>query len=229
MKRIKLALIGIICLTIFGYVQSCSDSTTEIEQVPNLDIPEEFNEVGKLHNEGLEYVFNELKVAAIEYTKNPQLKGHTFLENHDEFVRQATLKFCQHNKKMQSHFDLCENVLNNNNILLKSGTTNINNPIIAQLLDETKVLIRENIKKKNDLSLLKVQLDAINNKAANILSEQDAIVIYCATSIGYASYQYWTENYRKWYFAIHYPEILEQYNDDELNQLQLKNGKIRTK
>jgi hypothetical protein len=224
MNKIKFAIIGIVCLTLFGYIQSCSDNTTEIEQIPNLEIPEEFNEVGILHNEGLKYVFNELRKAAIEYTKKPQLKGSTFLENREEFFKQATLKFCQHNKKTQSNFDLCKDVLEINNMRLKSGTTIINNPIIIQLLNEAKVVIDEY--KENDLSILKVQLDAINRKAANTLSEQDAVVIYCATSTAYASYQYWMNNYKKWYFALHYPEILEQYNDDELNQLQLKHGQI---
>jgi hypothetical protein len=28
---------------------------------------------------------------------------------------------------------------------------------------------------------------------------------------------------------LHYPEILEQYNNDELNQFKLKNGQIKTK
>ena len=77
--------------------------------------------------------------------------------------------------------------------------------------------------------ILKKQLDVINQKAATTLSEADAAVIYCATSTGYHSYQYWMNNHKKWYFALNYPEILEQYNNKELNQLQLKNGTIRTK
>ena len=83
--------------------------------------------------------------------------------------------------------------------------------------------------KENELSRLKERLDGINKKAATTLSVTDAAVIYCATSTGYYSYQYWMKNHKKWYFALNYPEILEQYTNEELNQLQLKNGKIRTK
>lgn len=36
-----------------------------------------------------------------------------------------------------------------------------------------------------------------NQKAASTLSETDAAVIYCATSTGYHSYQYWIENHTK--------------------------------
>ena len=77
--------------------------------------------------------------------------------------------------------------------------------------------------------ILKKQLDVINQKAASTLSDTEAAVIYCATSTGYHSYQYWMNNHKKWYFALNYPEILEQYNNEELNQFQLKNGKIKTK
>jgi hypothetical protein len=228
MKIIKLTVIGIICLTLFGYIQSCSDNGN-VEYINDLDIPKEYTEVGILHNEGLEYAFEELKMAAIEYTKKPQLKGHFFLEDREEFAKQVTLKFCEKNKKLKSDFDLCKNAIegNKNKILLKSDVT-INNPVIQQLLDEIKIAARE-IVNKNDMSIFKAHLDMINRKAANTLSEQDAVAVYCATSTAYASYQYWLKNYRKWYFAVHYPEILEQYSNDELNQLVVKNGHIKTK
>jgi len=33
-------------------------------------------------------------------------------------------------------------------------------------------------------------------------------------------------HYKKWYFALNFPEILEKYNDAQLNNLQLKNGRF---
>ncbi|WP_298650147.1 hypothetical protein [uncultured Proteiniphilum sp.] len=115
-----------------------------------------------------------------------------------------------------------------NNIPLKSSGTVTNNAAVQQLLNEiTSVLGNEF--KENELPRLKMQLDIINQKAAKTLSETDAAVIYCTTSTGYHSYQYWMNNHIKWYFALNYPEILEQYSNEELNQLQLKNGKIKTK
>jgi hypothetical protein len=227
MKRIKLAIIGIVCLTIFGYTQSCSDSTIELETVPNLEIPEEFNEVGILHNEGLEYIFEEIKAQAIEYTKNPKLKGNTFLENREEFIKQATLKFCKQNKKLSKNIDICTQVITTSSLRLKSEAINYD-PAIQSLLDEAIVVLSKDFKIE-EITQLKTQLDRINKKAAETLSETDAAIIFCATSTGYHSYQYWLKNHRKWYFALHYPEILEQYNNDELNQLQLKRGQIKTK
>lgn len=218
----------LICIVSFGFfIQSCnSDFSSEIE-IAKLDIPEEYNEVGKLHNEGLEYIFEEIKAQGIEYTKNPRLKGSSFMENKDEFVKQATLDFCNQQEKLRKNIDVCKSTLKNS-ISLKSSDTEDFSPAVQQLLDEmTSVLGREF--KGNDLSRLKEQLDVINRKAVETLSETDAAVIYCATSTGYSSYQYWIDNYKKWYFALNYPEILEQYNNAELNELQLKNGKIKTK
>ena len=65
-------------------------------------------------------------------------------------------------------------------------------------------------------------MDKINRQAQTELSETEAAPIYCATSTAYATYQYWHKNYKKWYFALHFPEILKEHNDVQLNSLSLK-------
>jgi hypothetical protein len=227
MKSIKLAIIGIVCLTLFGYMQGCSDNTTKIEQIPNLEIPEEYVEVGKLHNEGLDYIFEEIKAQAIEYSKNPQLKSNTLITNYDDFLKQKTLQFCKQNEKLNKNIDVCNDVVAKLSLKLKSDAI-IYVSEVQTLLDEATEVLRQEFK-TGKISQLKARLDVINKKAAETLSETDAALIFCATSTGYHSYQYWTQNYKKWYFALHYPEILEQYTSEELNQLQLQNGQIRTK
>jgi hypothetical protein len=227
MKSIKYIIIAIMAITIVSIFNNCSDNFLEEEEAPRLDIPEEFDDVGKLHNEGLEFIFEEIKAEAIEYTKNPKLKGYVFMADYDGFVKQATLKFCKQNKKLSKNLDVCEYAiakLPSNNVLLKSETTDYP-PAVQALLDEAHVVLSKDFKEE-ELSQLKTQLDVINKKAAETLFETDAAVIFCAISTGYHSYQYWMQNHRKWYFALHYPEILEQYNNDELNQLQLKNGQV---
>ncbi|WP_298645823.1 hypothetical protein [uncultured Proteiniphilum sp.] len=209
------------------FVQGCSSDFDSDVKIENLDIPEEYNEVGVSHNEGLEYIFEEIKALGIEYTKNPRLKSRPFMENKDEFIKQATFNFCNQHEQLQKHIDICKHVLKDSPSLKSSGMENFS-PAVQQLLNEiTSVLSRKF--KENELSRLKALLDVINQKAATTLSEADAAVIYCATSTGYHSYQYWRNNYKKWYFALNYPEIMEQYNNEELHQLQLKNGKIRIK
>lgn len=49
------------------FAQGCSSDFDSDVKIENLDIPEEYNEAGVLHNEGLEYVFEEIKTEGIEY------------------------------------------------------------------------------------------------------------------------------------------------------------------
>ncbi|MDR2425514.1 MAG: hypothetical protein LBD59_12500 [Prevotellaceae bacterium] len=226
----KMSLLGLIvmvmCVISSGiFMQSCNSSEEDVFY-GTLNIPEQYNEVGKLHNEGLDFIFEELKAYAIEYTKNPRLKGGSFMDNKEEFVKQATLKFCKQNKKLSGSVKDFEHILDKPTISLKSIASA--SPESQNLLNEIEAIVRTKFRKK-DIPDLKRKLDAINQQAARVLSENEAAAIYCATSTGYNSCLYWNENYKKWYFALNYPEILEQYNDKELNQLQMKNGQIRTK
>ena len=189
---------NIICLVIF--VNSCSKDDNFKTEVVELDIPKEYNEVGKLHNEGLEYIFEEIKAQGIEYSKNPRLKSRPFMGNKEEFVKQATLDFCMQNKKLQKNIDFCKSVLKNSVPLKSSGSEDFS-PALKQLLNEITVVLRQEFK-KNEMSRLKTQLDGINQKAARTLSETDAAVIYCTTSTGYCSYQYWMNNHKKMIFCI---------------------------
>lgn len=63
----------------------------------------------------------------------------------------------------------------------------------------------------------------MNKQASFELNGADLDVIYCATSIAFATAQYWNKNFKKWYFALKYPEILLQYNEEQLNNIQSKN------
>lgn len=82
---------------------------------------------------------------------------------------------------------------------------------------------------KKEIDKLKRDLDKINQAAAKELTKEEAAVIYCASSTAYSSYQYWLKNYKRWYFALNYPEILEKYKEEEFDNLQLKNGSIALK
>ncbi|MCE5204771.1 MAG: hypothetical protein LLF80_01505 [Porphyromonadaceae bacterium] len=208
-------------------VQGCSSDFDSDVKIESLDIPEEYNEVGVLHNEGLEYIFAEIRAEGIEYAKNPRLKNRPFMENKDEFIKQATLDFCNQHEKIREHSNIFTHALKDTPSLKSSGVDNFS-PAVQQMLDEMTSVLKQEFK-KNELPQLKARLEAINQKATTTLTESDAAIIYCATSTGYSSYHYWMNNYKKWYFALNYPEILEQYNNEELNQLQLKNSTIRTK
>jgi hypothetical protein len=181
-----------------------------------------------LHNQGLEFIFKEIKAQGIEFAKKPKLKGHSFINEIDEsFIKQSTLNFCKQNKMLKEYSKTIERDILSQ-VKLKSSHTESYSSDLQDLLKELNVVLRKKFD-KDEIPKLKEQLDVINSKASKTLSTENAAVFYCASSTGYHSYIYWMRNYKKWYFAMHYPEILEQYKNDELNELQLKNGGLKTK
>lgn len=61
----------------------------------------------------------------------------------------------------------------------------------------------------------------MNRKAELELSTPQQIQsVYAGTSTTYSSYIYWKANYKKWIIALNYPEVLDQYTDEELNRLE---------
>lgn len=230
-RLVKFSAVGVLAACVISLViiaHGCSSDFDSDIKIEKLEIPEEYNEVGVLHNEGLEYIFEEIKAYGIEYTQTPRLKSHPFMQNKDEFIKQATLDFCNQHEKLRKHVDIIASFIEEDVLSLKSTSVEHLDPIVQHLLDEITSILSQEFK-NNDIAQLKVRLDLINQKAAEILSETDAPIIYCATSTSYYSYQYWQENYGKWYFALNYPEILERYTNEELNQLKIRNGKIKTK
>jgi ElaB/YqjD/DUF883 family membrane-anchored ribosome-binding protein len=232
MNKIKLAVIGIVSFMLIGFgINSCNNEPDAIQQ---LDIPKEYTEVGILHNEGLDYIFEGIKAQAIESVKNPSRKRFSAKEDYSEFIKQTTLDFCKQNKKLQKDLDVCEQSIESvltdkrSSKSLKSAISEEITPDLQELLDAINAVLSKEFK-KDELSLLKAQLDGINRRAAETLPEKDAIVVYCTTSTAYSSYQYWMENSRKWFFALNYPEILEQYQSEDLNQLKVKNNRIERK
>ena len=212
--------------------QSCEINSIDNDFDYILDIPKQYNEVGKLHNEGLDHVFRVIRKKHLE-NMNESRNSLKSVQNIDyiSIVTEATLDFCKKNLKNKKSFSVIEDFAIKSK--LKSGELNLAetndlSPIQKELLSQ----ITESMKSKyssNNLTKLKNDLELINLRAARVLSETDAAPIYCATSTAYATYQYWHRNYRKWYFALNYPEILKKYEEEELNKLQLKNGNLLLK
>jgi hypothetical protein len=212
--------------------QSCQRDKDNIDY--KLKISDEYNQVGKLHNEGLDFVFNAIKDAHLENMKNAgsNLKSAQVLD-YETIVTDATLQFCKENKSLKASFNVYQAAIVKSHSNLKSTKLGANtldefNPKQKELLNEIFAALKVKYSKQN-LEKLKEDLAKINSKASAELSATEAAPIYCATSTAYATYQYWQRNYKKWYFALHYPEILKQYNDAQLNNLSLKNGTLRLK
>ena len=227
------------CLVVIAILAICFQgceligSDDEFDYV--LEIPKEYTEVGKLHNEGLEYVFAAIRKKHTESMKEQptSLKSANAI-NYNEIAIDATFDFCKKNKRLKENFTLIEALIIKSSAQLKSAQSNtvgLENSLNSK---QTKLLnkISESIKfkySKQNLNRIKNDLEQINQEASLKLSKNEAATIFCATSIAYSTYQYWNKNYKKWYFALHYPEILQQYNDAQLNNLSLKNEGLSLK
>lgn len=200
-----------------------------------LNIPDKYNKVGKLHNQGLDFVFNKIKrksIALVKENDSNSLKNARSLD-YQALVTEGTREFCKTNKELKDKFSEYKNALNLSDKKLKSTASasmkkDELNDIQIDLIKRISEAIKE-CHKNNDLSYFKSELNYINKTASLKLEEKEAAVIYSATSTALNSYQYWLKNYKKWYFSLNYPEIIEKYKDEELNSLQFKNGTITLK
>lgn len=196
-----------------------------------LDIPQEYKLMGKLHNQGLDSVYKKMKTKTIEVLKE---KGTTYkageklnLDYH-ALVNEGISEFCSTNKYLKRGQKTIQKALTNYKAKGKTSLSEFTE--LENMSSEEKELINE-IKKVLDdeydpesLSKLKRKLNKINHKAAKNLSKRDAAAIYAGTSMAYHSTVYWMYNYKKWYFALNVPEILDQYDDKELNKLKFKSN-----
>jgi hypothetical protein len=210
--------------------QSCEKEEFDYK----LDIPEEYNEVGKLHNQGLDHIFRKIKEESIEHVKasNTNLKSATSID-YNTIITEASIDFCQKEGKLKKHFNACKSaVLSYNNRLKSANIETLKTEELSsnaqKFIDQISDAISFKYSHKN-ISKLKSELDIINRYAAIELEENEALIIYGMTSTAYSSYQYWLRNYKKWYFALHYPEILQQFNDEQLNNLSIKNETLSLK
>ena len=192
----------------------------------SLDAPKEYTKVGNMHNEGLDYIFAEIQDKCIEYAiYNEGNPINAKAIDYPAIVREATTDFCRTNPKTKDNSELYEASILHSGFILKSRKATGMKPKQQELLNEIELNLKTEFTNKN-LKRLKGELALINKKASMELPENDAAAIYCATSTAYSTFQYWNRNYRAWYFALHYPEILEQYKKEELNKLSLKSAVI---
>jgi hypothetical protein len=223
-KVIKLIAVcsALVLIAVFFVIQSCSKEDSSSKSTPitydyNLNVPEAFKKIGALHNEGMDSIFEAVKITV---TGNIKKSGLTTKSSFDysSIIQKATIKFCQTNLQLKNSFnDKVANTISRQYIsgsFLKSAN---NVDSIVELSDKQKTLIykiREAIKdaqKEGQLSFLKEKLVEINQLAANTLNEKEIVPIYFATSTAYASFQYWQNNNKKWYVITHYAEVVEQY------------------
>jgi len=187
----------------------------------NLAIPDEYKEVGASHSEGLDYIFSSIQYNCIEYSRRCDTDPmHIEVLDYRVIVREALKEFCEEDARVKKISAFYMESIQTDYFLKSRHVTDLK-PEVEDFVNKIQFAIRAGLTKKN-INQFKRELNAINQAATEQLSSDDAAAIYCATSTAYSSFQYWHKNYRAWYFALNYPEIMERYGKQELNKLSLK-------
>ncbi|MDR1339737.1 MAG: hypothetical protein LBK58_06780 [Prevotellaceae bacterium] len=225
--KIKLNYPAMICLFVaFLCLQGCTEFEEEFDSSTAKNIFESYSQIGVKHNEGLEGFFNDVKNLHTVRIKSGN-KVNLNKTDYQSLAKQSVIDFCAKNENFNTSAQLCEESLNNawKKPLTKSNDAILRNSDIKELLEELETVIAKGGGDKN-LTDFQRDLEVINQKAKNSLSETDAVAIYAATSTAFSSYQYWKENHVKWMVALNCPELLALYSDDELNRFSIKNGNL---
>lgn len=223
-------------LLLFGLISICMSCSTEDDGL-NLkteisgqleNIPEEILVIGQYHNEGLEFAFQSIKSNYSVATRSGEKINFT-KEMFVEIGKQAVYDFCEQNQYFGCdyafHQDILENYADDNHHLTRSdNSTPIYSTDLQLFVGELEKSIYQ--VKCEDLEKLKLDIDALTSKAQQTLSGTELTAFYAGATTAYASMEYWTKNFQKWKIALNYPELLDEYSDEELNSLKLENGKL---
>lgn len=233
MKRIIYAF----CIAIFVsvFVLSCSGDefydgnpkdALELEgsdhPVASLNIPDQFKIIGEKHNEGLDAAFTAIRS---HYEQVKTRSGDTFPRmSKDEcllIAEQGLQKFCAEN--VENYSDEFNEQVRGRMISKTRAQEETVNPKVYAFVEKMKKLL---IDEPDSPAQLVRGLNDINKEATAELSEIEAIAVYAGTSTCYNSYMYWKENRMKWFIMLNNPDLVNEFNDDELNRFAFKKGKL---
>lgn len=191
---------------------SCNDSeniTTANKQSSNSRI--DFTEVGRIHNEGLDYVFSKLSLPAIASTKT-DVAPPAEIDNQKELLDQVNELCCEYvTKQINESNDVAQNAY-----MLYGGERQFKKDIeTVKVLNFKRIDIQANISSvadnyidkigellnnpSLDINNLQFQLNQLESEAQTILATDiDRTIILSAISVAKSSSIYWDENDTKW-------------------------------
>ena len=208
--------ISVAITSILILFQSCNKTESENTISTNnvqLEMPEEFLKIGELHNQAVDYVFQSLR----DYYKT-ELKSSNTQVYH--MTKQELLDFGQ---IKVNEFLITEGLIGEKDLCsLNFSAPSLNEENTSEELEFYFSNIRDILAEEPaDLTVFATKLNLMNRKAELELSTPQQIQsVYAGTSTTYSSYIYWKANYKKWIIALNYPEVLDQYTDEELNRLE---------
>lgn len=200
-------------LTILGIVAfiACQKETNIIENTKQTLTVEDFKFVGVEHNNGLDYIFDNLKllnqndgnkstIESIDITILIKKYASEYIEskNSNSIVNFETKKGIDliHRIKTENQLKFANSELN---LYPDSLKANYSTGLII-LLDELDIVM------KNENTDLLEAIRAIekieNNESIDNLSDMEKMIIFTSCSMAKSSLSYWNENYDKWKYLF---------------------------
>lgn len=187
----------------------------------NLNMPEEYKMIGEKHNEGLESAFASIRSY---YEQANTRSNDTFCnltkDNFSMIAQEGLKKFCEEN--LGDYSALFRQMPYQIGITTRTQT-GIENSRVATFVDKIKEVLEN--EPKNSEQLVE-KLNKISKKASHELSGIELVAVYAGISTCYNSYIYWRENHMKWFLILNKPNLVNEFNDEELNCFVFKEGKF---
>jgi hypothetical protein len=201
-SKIKLALVGTVLLTIIGYsFQSCSnEDEMDTDVAANINI--DFEKIGREHNKGLDYIYEQLKKNQEGNSVKLRSTTSSFDIAEDASVQFVTASDYGKGIEKEKMYEIVK--LSSERISLRSANANeiINTDNLEFLTDKQQQYLnkyKEIIKStKKDLDPVIEKLKKLDIEIISNCTSEEAIPLLAATSVGRHSLQYWNDNLYKW-------------------------------
>ena len=196
-----------------------------VEAVEPFNVPEKYQVIGEMHNQGLEAGFAAIRAHYAEQASTRTAENDSVLKlSKEECLEIAYAGLTDFaSKNIEGYSEFVSQMSPEGTLQTRAASESSMSPQVAKYVERIEDVLAD--EPENDESLIR-ELNAINDDAAKELSETDLIAVYAGTSTCYNSYLYWKENHKKWILMLNRPELLAEFTDEQLNSFIVKNGEL---
>lgn len=209
---------------LYGGVTGMEEETL-VEVVEPFNVPEKYQVIGEMHNQGLEAGFAAIRAHYAEQASTRTAEADSVLKlSKEECLAIACAGLTDFaSKNIEGYSEFVSQMFPEGTLQTRAASESAMNPQVAKYVERIEDVLAD--EPGNDELLIR-ELNAINNDAVKELSETDLIAVYAGTSTCYNSYLYWKENHKKWILMLNRPELLAEFTDEQLNSFIVKNGEL---
>lgn len=159
-------------------------------------IPAEYKVIGEKHNEGLDYIFEELSKNKIEIVKTRNCNSDVF-----DLIKDASASFVL---GTSSYGDLQKEellkIVNNESMITKQTRSSVNSTGVfsdkqMRFVDKYMAIIEEY---DGDINVVINKLMRLQDQIMSSCNNEEKMPLLTMISVGCYSLQYWNENLHKW-------------------------------